>query len=249
MKWNILFSCVVALLLSGCSLAHTYRISDPLKTAPQKDKPIFSPTGNLVWLVENSPLIFLGQLVGQESKKEKRGLIITQNDFQVIKLIYGKWDKKQITLTTLGGTIGEQTMRVSHMPLFKKNFRYIIFTDHTRKSYNPVTGNQDGVFLLPPEDSDVYNYSGFQLAEIKDNQIEVGTNRIEEYIAPIFPDPDLQEEDPQFEFFEGEEGGIVSIESSDVTEQKKTLSLDQFIQNIQKLSSSGRINQNPPNRD
>ncbi len=56
-------------------------------------------------------------------------------------------------------------MRVSNIPQFMNGQRYVIFTDLQRTVYNPVTGNERGVFVV--DDAGVYAYDGRALAGVE----------------------------------------------------------------------------------
>jgi hypothetical protein len=142
-----------------------YASADPGLDAAQSERPMALNLNDLRWLVGNSPFIFVGRLSSQNVEKDAKGLVITRNRFDVERVIVGESADKTITLTTLGGTMDGQTMRVSNMPLFMNGQRYVIFTDLKRTVYNPVTGNERGVFVV--DDAGVYAYDGRALAGVE----------------------------------------------------------------------------------
>src|SRR5215475_10964553 len=70
--------------------------ADPGQDAEKNGRPIVLHTNDLNWLVQNSPLIFVGHLSSQESSKDQRGLIITRNTFEAEKIIIGDTSQKTI---------------------------------------------------------------------------------------------------------------------------------------------------------
>ncbi len=204
---------------------------DPAPDAVEKGRPMMLHRNDLAWLVENSTLVFVGRLLGKDVEKDDRGLIFTRNKFEIEKLIIGTFKEKSITLTTLGGTLGDQTLRVSHMPVFVEGRQYVIFTDTNRTTYDPITGNQDGVFLVGPQDSGIYNYNGVSVAEVEKGIITLGGQILKEYFEPdslsLVSSP--MRENPEIQ------GDIVSVERSEIA-VKPAISLDQFIEIVRGLS-------------
>ena len=142
-----------------------YASADPARDAAQSERPMALNVNDLRWLTGNSPFIFVGRLSSQNVEKDAKGLVITRNRFDVERVIFGESADKTITLTTLGGTTDGQSMRVSGMPQFMNGQRYVIFTDLKRTVYNPVTGNERGVFIV--DDAGVYAYDGRALAGVE----------------------------------------------------------------------------------
>lgn len=173
--------------------------------------------GNLGWLVSNSVLVFAGTLTGQSVERDSRNLIITRNIFKIERNITGVYEGKQITLTTLGGTIAGSSMRVAELPSFRKGGRYIIFTDPGRTTYNPITGNQAGVLVVGP-DSGIYTYAGVSVVGIENGILQFGTQTLKEYF-PQDPSGALQPADP--------EGTMISAERTRAEDQRP-LTVDQF---------------------
>lgn len=205
--------------------------SDPSPEDAQKSEPMTLHKNDLNWLIKNSPLIFVGSLKNKEAEKDERGLIITRNHFAIEKIIVGDLKEEVITLTTLGGTLGDQTMTVSIMPVFTEGQRYIIFTDRIRTTYNPITGNQEGVFLVGPDDSGVYNYNGTAI-----KGVENGILQFSDITLKVYPPKGTQTQEPTPEVRNpGTKGSIVSVEQTK-KDTSKAISLDEFIKIIQELA-------------
>lgn len=187
-------------------------------------------TNDLNWLVQNSPLIFVGRLSSQEASKDQRGLIITRNTFEAEKIIVGDTSEKTITLTTLGGTVGNETMNVSHMPVFAEGQRYIIFTDLKRTTYNPITENQAGVMLVGP-DSGIYTYNGVAVSGVENGILQLSDLTLEVKAAKGTQTQKTspQQQDPKTE------GGVNSVTRTK-PDTRKPVSLDQFIELIQRTA-------------
>ena len=53
------------------------------------------------------------------------------------------------------------------MPAFGKGQRYVIFTDPGRTVYNPITGNEHGVFLVEVGNTGVYSHEGIGISAVE----------------------------------------------------------------------------------
>jgi hypothetical protein len=180
---------------------------------------------NLDWLARNSPFIFVGRVSSTNAQKDARGLIITKNRFAVERVIAGDGKTKTVTLTTLGGTVGDESTTVSNMPEFTANQHYLVFTDLKRTVYNPITGNLSGVFLIV--DGAVYTYDGRAVAGVERGRIQgsdvtlelPGTGKAREKSAPESTNPRTS-------------GTIVSIERA-AGRVQKPMRLEAFIKAVQ----------------
>lgn len=145
---------------------------DPRPEAVRSDRPMNNSMDNLNWLADNSSFIFVGRVSATKAEKDARGLIITKNQFFVENIIAGDSKMNKVTLITLGGTVGDESMTVSNLPKFTVNQTYVVFTDLKRPFYNSVTGNQNGVF--PIVSDAVYTFDGRAVVGIKDGKIQTG---------------------------------------------------------------------------
>lgn len=181
---NLAFGLVVPTLFGACtqrdangpSAAQQFASADPAPSAAQSDRPV-SIDVNLNWLARNSPFVFVGHLTGKSVEKDARGLVVTKHRFDVDNIILGESQDKVVALTTLGGTMNGETLKVTHMPEFAEGQTYVVFTDLTRTVYNPVTGNRNGVFLVV--DSAIYTYDGRALVGVEDGLLRVGDRTLE----------------------------------------------------------------------
>lgn len=211
---------------TGSELAST----DPDASQETGNTPMTLLGNDLRALVANSPLIFVGEIASQETVRDERGLIITRSTFNIDQTIKGDFAEPTITLTLLGGTLDNETMRVSHLPTFETGRTYFIFTDASRTTYNPITGNEAGVFLVNPDRTAVYTYTGIGISGVDDNGLLVTSNA---FLSDLYRDdpngPQIQDSDPQVD------GDIVSVEP-DVRETRTLLSADAFVEIIRGLS-------------
>ncbi|WP_165244431.1 hypothetical protein [Paludisphaera soli] len=146
--------------------------ADPDAAAEGGGKPMTPPADDLEGLAAGSPFIFVGKVVAATPEMDRRGMIVTRNKFAVERVVVGDPATKDVTLTTLGGTIGERTLTASGMPAFAPERSYFVFTDLARTTYNPVTGNRRGVFRV--ERGVVYSYEGYPIVAVEEGRVREG---------------------------------------------------------------------------
>jgi hypothetical protein len=126
----------VALVAVGCTSVHNspdqggrqFVSADPAEDAVKGDRPVVMANDDLKFLVANSPLVFRGEVVEQEPfLDETRDVVVTRNVFAIREVIVGDYTEDTITLSILGGTIGDRVMRVSHLPQFEVGGLYVVY--------------------------------------------------------------------------------------------------------------------------
>lgn len=229
------------LFLSGCppptgqdaEEGRNFPSDDPEPDAAAQDRPMDLHRQDLTWLLENSPLVFLGRLSDRRTGQDRRELIVTHNHFEIEDVLIGDFPERRITLTTLGGALGDETLRVSHMPEFAEGQRYLIFTDPSRTTYNPITGNENGVFLVT-EDSGVYTYAGISVAGIENGIVQLGGETIEGLFEQDPRGPVPLRENPQTE------GEIVSAERTELP-HRPAIRLEEFVRVLRALAQERNV--------
>lgn len=190
---------------TGSSAAQTAETADPRPDAERSAQPMTTEPTTLSSLVRSSPLVFLGRLRAQTAEKDAKGLIVTRNEFDVERVIAGASTDKAITLRVLGGTVDGETMSMSHMPEFSVDRRYIVFTDPRRTTYDPVTGDRLGVFVVVGDG--VYTYDGRALLDVENGVLRTGRSAVSDANAPGTREREAaQAENPRTS------GGIVSMQ-------------------------------------
>ena len=224
-------------LLAACSMSgqdrgqapkeQPYASADPARDAARSDRPMALDVNDLRRLAGNSPFIFVGRLSSQSVEKDARGLVITRNRFDVERVIVGESTDKTVTLTTLGGMMDGQTMRVSNMPQFTNGQRYVIFTDLKRTVYNPVTGNENGVFVV--DGTNVYAYDGRALAGVENGQLRFSDESLQNFQTGKPYERAAVAEDPKMS------GNIVSVQRAAI-QTAKPMALDEFANAIREAA-------------
>ena len=221
---------ISVVLLAGLSCGKTqepprpseFESADPTEEMKGSSRVTEFSFDNLEWLAQNSTLVFVGSIVNQEVKRDERDLIITRNHFQLKKVLAGEYGEKALVLTTLGGTLTDRTLRVAQMPQFVEGFDYIVFTDPARTTYDPVTGNQNGVFILNPADNGVYNYNGIGIVGAEDGRLLLGREYLDMKTGVTSAAHAEIDEDPEAK------GEIVSIERDTRTAKMNVMTLEDF---------------------
>jgi hypothetical protein len=166
----------------ACKKPYSSEVADPARNPlGGTPTPAVSPY-NLGWLVSNSRFIFVGRLTSKSTKKDSQGRVFTSNVFEVQNTILGQAPGTAVTLSTFGGTIGDETFSASGMPEFVQGQTYLIFTDLARTTYNPVTGDQAGVFVV--SNSEIYTYDGQGVAGVNNGLIQLSAARLDKQLTP-----------------------------------------------------------------
>jgi hypothetical protein len=146
--------------------------ADPAPEAESAGRPMALPWESFSWLVANSPLVFVGTVQSATAERDAaRDLIVTRYRMSVDEVLVGE-ARDSFELVMLGGSLADLTMSVSHLPELSEGGRFIIFTDPARTTYDPITGNEHGVFRIGPDDG-VYGYSGLPVIGMEDDRLLV----------------------------------------------------------------------------
>jgi hypothetical protein len=99
-------------------------------------------------MLNKSEFIFQGQVFSSESFPES-GRIYTAITFDIVEIIKGSYPRRQITLTFLGGTVGDLSLRVSDLRMPVVGEKGIYFVESLqRRQVNPLYGWEQGHFLI-----------------------------------------------------------------------------------------------------
>ncbi len=92
--------------------------------------------------------IFVGKLVGRESYRGRDGrFIFTRHIFQVEEAIKGN-PESHVEITEYGGTVGRESMRVSHGPAYLLGQEYLVFSYVDLLRHNRTLAGPFGQFRL-----------------------------------------------------------------------------------------------------
>ena len=78
--------------------------------------------------IEQTEFIFLGKVIALESFHSDNGqFILTRYTFQVEESIKGAAEAERLEIVEYGGTVGDETVTVSHSPQYGLNREYLVF--------------------------------------------------------------------------------------------------------------------------
>lgn len=100
-------------------------------------------------MLQQSQFVFEGTVTAIEARKNSQKRIHTYVTFEIKDIIKGKYDSNIITLSFLGGTVGDVTMTVSDMRLPQEGEHGIYFVESLeRLQVNPLYGWSQGHFIV-----------------------------------------------------------------------------------------------------
>ena len=100
--------------------------------------------------------VFEGKVLGLEAKENNQKRIHTYVIFEIQDIIKGDYSSDTITLSFLGGTIGDVTMAVSDMKFPKEGERGIYFVESLdRLQVHPLYGWSQGHFIVKTDDTGI----------------------------------------------------------------------------------------------
>ncbi|MDY0223647.1 MAG: hypothetical protein RBR67_21195 [Desulfobacterium sp.] len=98
--------------------------------------------------------VFEGRVLSLESEESSPKRIHTYVTFEIQDTIKGEYPSETITLSFLGGTVGDVTMAVSDMKVPQLGERGIYFVESLERSQvHPLYGWSQGHFLVQPDDT------------------------------------------------------------------------------------------------
>ena len=105
-------------------------------------------------MLQQCQFVFEGKVTDLEAKENNQKRIHTYVTFAIQEVIKGEYPSDTITLSFLGGTVGDVTMAVSDMKFPQVGEHGIYFVESLeRVQVNPLYGWSQGHFLVEPDDS------------------------------------------------------------------------------------------------
>jgi hypothetical protein len=100
-------------------------------------------------MLQQSQFVFEGTVTAIEARENSQKRIHTYVTFEIKDIIKGKYHSNIITLSFLGGTVGDVTMAVSDMRLPQEGEHGIYFVESLeRLQVNPLYGWSQGHFIV-----------------------------------------------------------------------------------------------------
>jgi len=105
-------------------------------------------------MLQECQFVFEGKVVSIEAKENSQKRIHTLVTFEIQEIIKGESPNNTITLSFLGGTVGDVTMMVSDMNFPKIGEHGIYFVESMKRpQVNPIYGWSQGHFLVETDDA------------------------------------------------------------------------------------------------
>lgn len=105
-------------------------------------------------MLQQCQFVFEGKVLALEARENNHKRIHTYVTFEILDIIKGEYPSDTITLSFLGGTIGDLTMVVSDMKVPRVGERGIYFVESLgRSQVHPLYGWSQGHFLVQPDGS------------------------------------------------------------------------------------------------
>ena len=101
-------------------------------------------------LITRAPLVVVSTVTDRRAEWEHYGasrLIITKVTLEVEQTLKGS-SPRTLTIDVMGGTIGDETQRVSHTPEFRVGDRDVLFLNNAPRSVSPLVGSDQGRFRV-----------------------------------------------------------------------------------------------------
>jgi len=104
---------------------------------------------NFDQLVQEAEVVLVGTVHGMTGKKlEPSGVIVTDILLGELKVVKGGHAEQTYTLQVLGGTYGEENLKVSGAPHFETGETYVVFVRGNTKEIFPLVGVTQGKFRV-----------------------------------------------------------------------------------------------------
>lgn len=101
-------------------------------------------------LIIAAPSIVVATVESRRAEVEYYGnsrLIITKVTLRVEQTVKGSTPER-LVVEVLGGTLGDETLRVSHVPEFRVGDRDVLFLSHAPHAVSPLVGSDQGRFRV-----------------------------------------------------------------------------------------------------
>jgi hypothetical protein len=103
---------------------------------------------NFDQLVAEAEDIFAGTAITALPRRLAAGGIVTDVTFSNLQIVKGNSASTEISLMTMGGTIGTETMQIRGLPKFQTGNTYLIFSQGNGTTIFPVVGGDQGMFQI-----------------------------------------------------------------------------------------------------
>jgi hypothetical protein len=121
-------------------------------------------------LSQNADIILTGKVVEQKSSwNTDKTRINTDVVIQADEYLKGNYSEKNISITTLGGEVGEVGEMYSHMPRFSKDEEVLLFIKKDKKdlSYKVLNGEEGKMTVYRDENGEMVTSFNKRISTLK----------------------------------------------------------------------------------
>lgn len=119
-------------------------------------------------LTTEAEQVVIGTVNAKNSRRTGDREIVTDFRFDDLEIVKGTVVGSSLTVTMLGGTVGEESLTVAGAPTFQRGFRYLVFISGNGSVMFPLVGGHQGIFQMRKHaasgGSKVHDYSGRPVA-------------------------------------------------------------------------------------
>lgn len=163
-------------------------------------------------IYSKSTLIVEGKVEDVISRvNDQNGEIFSVNRIQVSKIFKGNTTDEFVEILTRGGTVGDETLSFTHMPVLTKGDRCILFLYKTNNGKFKIYAGVQGLFVLDPvfknygksyfvESKNIYGYLDNRLKVLAGNAFVEPRNEINRKCLKIKVDTELSLDGNEFKF-------------------------------------------------
>lgn len=139
-------------MCSYCRIAVLLLFAAPIALSAQPAEPVLGKL-SLDQLADRAGMIVVSTVTARRAEWEHQGasrLIVTKVTLEVEQALKGS-PPRTLVIEVLGGTIGDETLRVSHVPEFRVGDRDVLFLTSTVRAVSPLVGVNQGRFRILSE--------------------------------------------------------------------------------------------------
>lgn len=195
-------------------------------------------------LVKEADGIVIGTVTNIEAYRDGQGEIYTYVTLGDLEMLYGRYDRKQLTLRLKGGQVGDEILQVVGSPTFQQNERLILFVQGNGSQIVPLVGWGQGLFRAQVDsasgqevisDSDGNRVFSVQSGHVVKEQRFASQAEIVGSHSPLYPNYVVYSRPPEFGFGQAENGELAQALDLRIADKGQSpIRLQNFVAEIQK---------------
>lgn len=126
-------------------------------------------------LATEADQIVIGTVATTSARRTGAREIVTDYRFDKLEVVKGTVSNSSLTLTMLGGSVGNDKLSVVGAPTFKRGARYLVFVTGNGTVMFPLVGGDQGIFQIRGDPLSgvprVHDYAGRAVTRLPDRAI------------------------------------------------------------------------------